>query len=274
MRKNVRIIENHIGDVGDLPLTELRSGHLQGIMTRLQTEGLGYYGQLNVYKALSQMTNLAWNLQQIERPWMRSVDRPKKRATFDPADWMDERISIAQLILLTLIDPHPSALPVIDRRGTLSMLHLDPKRGEIPDYSHLQEPRRAAVEAALSLVGLRAGEALGLTWDNVRGLGHDEGIDLDIRQQLARHDPKAEDGQRGYYIKRQTKTKQRRIVPLNAPYARALMHWMTKHANGASISDAWLSVVPDRTLVRRCWHYASLEESYTSGCQRDRWRPR
>ena len=85
-------------------------------------------------------------------------------------------------------------------------------------------------------LGLRPSEALGLEWSCVRQLNAAGKASIEVRQQLARHDPEIE-GISGYYIKNTTKNKKVRVIPLPEPWRKALLE--QKRKNIHSIGGEW-----------------------------------
>lgn len=113
-------------------------------------------------------------------------------------------------------------------KGVVPPEYIKPDEN-VPQMAHIARHLLAKMNAAndpnftkmlMAFLGLRRGEKLGLTWENVRLTGTKPRII--IKQQLARHETKPEGSDTLWYIKPKTKTGKDREIPLFPPFLDAL----------------------------------------------------
>jgi len=210
LRKYRRDFEIHLfPQLGKTRLGDITVQQLDKIF-HSETSTLGVSAKWHVYTNLSALFNHAVKFEVLEKNPLRLVVKPKKVSGVarEDAKYINARVSAATNFLKWL------------------------SREESVDAS-------TYARILLMFLGLRRAEILGLEWSCINQLKTKGKATLVIRQQLKRYEK--HEGKKGWYLQRNTKGKEDRVIYLPEPYRLALVE--VKKLKRVAVEDDFKDIV-------------------------------
>lgn len=209
-RKYRKDLENHIlPHIGNKALNECGREDFHDLFYT-ELKNIGTSARFHAFKTFSFVMNSAFNEAKIERNYLKMIKTPKHITVVKQEDerWISYRVGISRSMQRWLEKP------------------------DTPYHEHY-------ARIMFMFLGLRRGEILGMSWNNIANLSKKGKATLTVAQTLQRHEKHT--GQSGFYIQEYTKNKKTRIIHLPEPWRKALL--MEKAKNRVAVDSQFKDLV-------------------------------